>query len=200
MTTPALIITILSVAALVGLTIVPLILAINKIHYPDGDRYTCTVGKGFKVTVVFGLGVTQEYDRKHVTEMCAMAAWSLHGVWQRERRADIKQVVVMFRTKDTFMSGRYKDLYANHAAAYISSCRKGFRKSLPMPVIQEKYIPQVIMRGEPVMHELCHALLGQKFISPGGQHKEEDVWANFGKDTYQAKAQRVFSRAKINLT
>jgi hypothetical protein len=62
-------------------------------------------------------------------------------------------------------------------------------------VSRAKFIKPTIERGQPVIHEMYHVLMLENHTKHwrwDSGHKNEKVWATFGKDTAEFKAQELF--------
>lgn len=125
---------------------------------------------------------------------CALAIHCIDSKWPGPKE-NLSHVVVWFRTDDKFVKEFPKKLqeYASQAGGYLGTCARNFKTSVPMIVIRERHMQEVLSTGEPVIHELCHVMLNQYFIT---EHEEKNVWAKFGDTTNQAEARYSFSVLK----
>ena len=79
-------------------------------------------------------------------------------------------------------------------AAFLAGTGANVGSGIPMVVIRPKYAANIIVKGEPVIHEVTHALLGD-YSEPDKDrdHSHSQAWvANSGDTSLQAMAQRYF--------
>ena len=162
----------------------------RKLMFPEGDYLEYTSPDGYKVHLIAD-GPIFSYPPTTFIKVCATAAFVLDKAWgQAPRKGNIKEFVVMFKTKDRFT---YHGKKNPNVQAYLTTCPyKIGRGYIPMAVIRDKHIPTIHINGEPLIHELCHELLGEHMIERGGGHEEPDVWARFGENTIQHRAHEMF--------
>jgi len=159
----------------------------KKPMFPKGERESFKLF-GIRVHLILD-DVIEPYSSTLLGD-CAKAANALNMAWRgRERKGNIKEIVVVFQSPNRF---KYMGKAAPNIAAYLTTCSFRIGKGyLPMVYIQDNFIEEVKRTGEPLIHELCHELLGEHAIDGKG-HNEKDVWAVFGEDTIQKRAQKNF--------
>ena len=159
--------------------------------FPKGVRLTYTWA-GYKVhLIVDGIPLPKTL-REILVRDCAQVAQALEKAWgDREKKGNIKEFVVVFMRPDLFVYPNADD--TSKIPAYLTTCSYRLGSGyLPMMVAKEKHIDEVISVGEPLIHELCHELLGEHTIDRQG-HNEQDVWKeNTGEDSIQHKASELY--------
>lgn len=173
----------------------------GKVHLPEGDHYKA-VYKGFIAhVVVFGEESENESVppyRQLLAESAAKAAEAAHSAWKEvigdtDREERLKEIVVYFLGNEAFNSSlgkRWRE-YAEASGGYTSLCKRNFKPDFPMPVIRAVHMKEVVGTGEPVIHELCHELLGQYWMTTN-PHSHPKVWIRMGEDTVQSIARKKY--------
>jgi len=187
--------------ALVGVALIVfaiiLIVRGGKIKFPDGDRYTYTEGT-MKLHLIISKNVRYTKDRWQLARFChkvhvaIRAEFTEDGLYNADVFNKCREFAVHFLTDDEFnqsMGKKYIE-YAKHAAAYITRCGKYFWGTpIPRAVIREQCIDIMILSGEPLIHEACHAYLDD-YIADSTDHSDKRVWIAAGgfETTAQGRA------------
>lgn len=169
----------------------------NKLQLPKGLLISTNGNyKGYKVHVIVSpkIPALDKQKQQQLVDSCARAAWAIDTMWALPRKDSVAETVVWFKSDNEFVGTDHYQIWAHNVASYIIRCHRMFGKSVPMAVIRERYIDEVIQRGEPVIHEWCHALLGE-YVSSPSNHTQAKVWAVLGSATSQYQA-RVFFASK----
>jgi hypothetical protein len=164
----------------------------KKPVFPEGDRIVYESSEGYKVHLILD-GPTFLRLPTTLAEACAHAAFALDIAWgSQERKGSIQEVVVVFKSEDRFT---YYGMPAPRVQAYLTTCSYKLGKGyIPMAVIRDRHIGKIFNNGEPLIHELCHELLGEHVISRGEGHQQGHVWAVLGEDTIQYRAHDIFKK------
>jgi len=155
-----------------------------KPRIPKGTRIDKRIGRILVHVVWHPDGVMPgRSNREAVAYACAQAVRCTRMAWVMLDKDDadiIDEVVVWFQPGSVFSKPG--------AAAYATWSRSyGIGRGVPMAVIRTEYCDEVIKRGEPVIHEMLHALHDYD-----ARHKAKDVWAVHGDGAAQAIARRAF--------
>jgi len=185
------IIVLLVVALVFGALAAALLWAWKRPMYPAGKRLTYK-WTDYKVHLIInGVNLSKNH-RKKLAKKCVKVAYALDRVWgDRRRKGNIKEFVAVFVDPELFVYPGKDD--TSKIPAYLTTC--SYRVGggyIPMMVAKEKHIEEVILKGEPLIHELCHELLGEHTIDRQG-HNEHEVWReNSGDLSLQHQAQKLY--------
>lgn len=165
---------------------------------PDGVHYEGYLD-GCAVDVVYGRGVKvpdnalpEGIGPRSIAAHCATAVAATRLAVPREAREPFDRVCVHFVTNERFEAFPYANLV--NAAAFLIETGGG--KPIPMAVIRERHLEEVLKTGEPVIHEMLHMALGA-YTEPDKDRDHSHIlaWrANAGEESWQWDAQERFSR------
>jgi hypothetical protein len=179
--------------------------AMNTPNYPKGKRQTVKNDQLKKTSDHFEFIVDVIYDGidiplAHLAIQCLLVVEAVAKAWpdQSYARKKLKHTVVWFIDDDKF-SPRGVD--PNKAAATIDKCLMKFGNTYyPMATIKASYVDNVNKHGEPLIHELCHAVLDEyKVDLIMGSHYQTDIWSKFESQrnlTVQSKARLLYKKTK----
>lgn len=138
----------------------------------------------YTVHTVFADGVELKIDQYKVRLAIARAIWASGAAWMLTRKSgrltkddsEIFEVVVLIATSDT-METKAKTWGLKKLAGYIDrhQTKQWGGSQLPMAVISELNAQEIIDRGEPVIHEMMHAL-ERDYVGGADDHSNPVVW------------------------
>ena len=168
-----------AVLGLIGLVVVAIVQAV-RIPWPSGPRMTRDCALGTEITVIDAPG--SDGEKLMLLDACAMATTAIFTAWRVYRPNDMAAAAVFTKVgvhfiEDTLMDDIQASLYPDQqVAGYLASASSKFNQ-IPIAVVRKSLAPHAIATGQPVMHELLHALL-QHFVPDelgGGMH-EHEAW------------------------
>jgi len=148
----------------------------NTPDYPKGARARME-DNGYKLDVITDNRLVGSYPKFQVR--CFEAVQSIVRAWPNPKYAKgkLKHTVIWFVSDAEF---KPRGVNPDKAAACIDRCLMKFgSKFYPMPVIKNSFVDQVYKTGEPLIHELCHAILDEYQIDLKGSHYQTDIWSKF---------------------
>ena len=167
-------------------------------HFPRGRKYTEKY-LGHEATTVIHPKVG--ISGVGVAKACAVAVWASAASWEENvgRTGATKAIrrVCVYVTNDVYFDAHpYRDL--KNAAAFLISARASIGDGIPMAVIREKYVDQILETGEPVIHEMMHALLGV-YTEPDKDrdHSNKSVWTAH-RGQVQTRARELYAVERVN--
>ncbi len=172
-------------------------------NWPHGDT-TVLQYRQYEVRVVFPDGVKVEepeksllIDRTARAVYAASYGWALSRVtvsgWHHHLKK--KRICVMFRDQAHFEAKAKKRDNTKELYAYLIKVPHGAHY-VPLLVINETQIPKVIRTGEPVIHEMMHAL-SNTYITYDTIHDDPTIWAvseRWFKESAQTHGRITFKR------
>lgn len=177
---------ILCVAGFVGIAIWAFTLG-RKYRWTEGVQRKRKTKSGVEVVVINAPGSTLE-KKLDVTDACALAVQACFTAWNRyvvnpdklkaEEEIDVVGV--------SFISDKEMDEYQEHdphehVSAYMHFTSRSIGSSAPTAVIRSSLILNVVSSGEPVIHEMIHALLHRcSNVGLDYDHKHES-WIIVGR-------------------
>lgn len=171
--------------------------------WPKGKRITRKRGTR-TIHVVFSDGQVDSA----FADAAAKAVWASAEGWEGARReglvhkdtSEIKESVVLLASLE-HMDAMAKALGFKTVAGYIDRIgakRLGgvFRGSLPVAVISPRNVAEVGSTGEPVIHEMLHAL-SRDYSGDAMDHTNPNIWkgAKGATKPVQTRAQQLFRTA-----
>lgn len=189
---PALMILIITLAVFATLAAI-VIIKRGDLVFPKGNVTPIKEG-AYTAYVIFGPGVEMNDESFEVASAChkaAVAADAGFNLTNRKPKRSIKEIAVNFVTDDMFVYSGYGKEFDAGVMGFLTECKKSFAKGIPMAVLRERLMNNVKETGEPVIHELMHALLGETNAIEA-IHEEKDIWAMHGDNTAQARAREIF--------
>jgi len=177
---------------------------------PDGTRYTMKRGP-YTIDVVFsdttapginkvGASPARTKAEELIAHTCAAAVWAAGSSWAKQINSNVSvlhHVVVRFVPEAVFLASPFPSIQT--AAAYLAYTGAPVGAGIPAAVVlcSKDIIDDLMLRGEPVIHEMLHALLGE-FSEPDKDrdHSHHEAWlANSQADSVQWHAQQLFRKA-----
>lgn len=173
---------------------------------PYKDKKSGSFG-GFKATVwAQNSDLLSKYDANDV----AKAAYALASVWSFKSKlahpekatSTLKEVGVLLTTKEGFQRWGY---FSPSIVASVQLWTKDkiYNKRFPLIVVHEGTLDRMLSstgnamnRGQPVIHELIHAVMDEVYKSADAKHIDEDVWENTKDDRLQVEeeAMKVYQK------
>ena len=148
-------------------------------HIPNGFSHTASRGR-YKITTV--IQYRDHGDLEKISHACALAVWAAGRAWAAVKKSpddEIEHVCVYFTDDDLFEQHRFREL--RKAVAFLVYTGANVGAGIPMAVIRASIVPEVLATGEPVIHEMLHALLGQSSEPDKDRdHSDAAVWAANG--------------------
>lgn len=161
----------------------------RKPIFPKGRTVTERRG-GYVVHFIDQTGL-EKLNVATFAQNCSIAVWATGKVARRmEMDSDkVKEVVVLL--KDPYAYDRAQPI---PSAAYLTSTGASVGAGLPMAVIKgtEDYIAGVRRRGEPVIHEMVHLILGEVSIEGVDRDHHGVAWAANDSNGLQAQARTLY--------
>ena len=153
--------------------------------FPVGHRVTAEYGSStahvvfYKNTRLASNAVEEEFAR-----LCAMAVEAVATVGRRSDASRNHDVCVWVQTQIEY--NKHLPLGTSKSAAYITNV--GFKfgwKPYPLIVMGERYMTLVAQTGNPVIHEMMHAIAGASKQSVVGDiaHSDGALWEAVGGNT-----------------
>ncbi len=180
-----------TIAAFIGLGIFGVVQAV-RIPWPSGPRMTRTSVLGIEVVVIDAPG-TADGERLLLLDACATATTAIFTAWHTWRPKDAS-VVEVFPTigvhfiSDLAMDDLQHALFnGTKVAAYLSDASSKFKR-VPIAVIRKSLVAELIGTGQPLMHEMLHALL-EHFLpeAKGDRDHTHPAW-----DLVQGAARKTY--------
>lgn len=133
-----------------------------RVPWPSGSRMARESALGTLVTVIDAPG--SDGEKLMLLDACAMATTAIFTGWHVYRPNDaaaanvFPQVAVHF-IEDALMDDIQAALFpGKQVASYLSDVSTKFTE-IPLAVIRRSLVQEMIETGQPLMHELLHALL-----------------------------------------
>lgn len=148
----------------------------KKPSIPIGHLVTATYME-FTARVVFHKGTRMDpIKEKEFANSCAKAAYAVH--------------MVKFKTDDILYPDEYHKFFvwvqtdteyykriSQKSAAYIRNANFSFgSKEYPLIIIRNEFVADVIKTGNPIIHELIHAILGVLKNPSKIDHDDKLIW------------------------
>lgn len=175
-------ITILTIAilGLIGAALIAVIQA-YRIPWPSGARMTRVSALGTEVSVISAPG--SDGEKLMLLDACTMASTAIFTAWHVYRPNDTAASAVFTKigvhfVEDAMMDDIQAALFPGQSiASYLGNASSQFNE-IPLAVVRKSLVTNVIATGQPVMHELLHALLAH-FIPedlPGNGNHTHEAW------------------------
>lgn len=160
----------------------------RKYRWPEGVQRKRKTNKGVEVVVINAPGSSLE-KKLDVTDACANAVQACFTAWNRytntkpgtiNAESEIDVVGVLFISDKEMDEWQEKSPYEK-VATYLCFTSRSIGSSAPTAVIRSSLILNVVTKGEPVIHEMIHALLHRcSNIGFDYDHKDES-WIIVGR-------------------
>lgn len=182
------------VGALVGFVAIAIFAAWKavRIPWPSGPRMSRPAGLGIEVVIIDAPGDTNE--RLLVRDACALAVTSIMTAWRAWRLSvtyrdepefsevfsapvaeEVFPLIGVHFIDDALMDDIQHALFQGEKTfAYLSDASSSFRR-VPLAVIRKSLAAEVIVTGQPLMHEVLHALLNHYLPGEAGQRDHTHV-------------------------
>lgn len=160
----------------------------NRPIFPKSSRYTRK--RGAWTVDVFGEGLTPED-----ADACANAVHAAIRAWvdrfgRIEDGFDGRRLVAVRIEPESW----FKEQMRTGMAAFLWSVH--FRRGgwyYPMPTIRSDFLAQIRSTGNPLIHEMLHALQRDEQGEKDRDHSDPVVWAQAGgKDSVEGRAKLMF--------
>jgi hypothetical protein len=157
----------------------------RRIRYPKGNRIDRT-GNGFSVVVVVvpdidAIKLELLADRVLLAAECAAQSWIDLGL-PGDPKSALDGLCCYYLDDLDFDTPVPGSIFANwlpDQAAYLAQVPRATGSGPPMPVIRSRFIDTTIKRGQPVMHELLHAMSLDGGLPYRG-HDDPRIWEGAG--------------------
>lgn len=192
----------LTVTAIAGAVVIFFVLRANRTFTPPLHDLACTEHFRLSDAVPFvtvhlyirnrpwGTSPRASINTSILTRRCALAAACTNAAFQTFGWR-VNEVMVYF-ANEPFEASAWKSV--KDAAAFLLTVQNvNGSRTMPMIVVRPRYFDEVLDSGEPIIHEMCHALL-QEFSKVGldRDHGATGIWAQHGPGTRQETARQLF--------
>lgn len=168
-----------SVVGLIGLAAFAIVQAF-RIPWPSGPRMTRHSALGTEVSVIDAPG--SDGEKLMLLDACTLATTSIFTAWRVYRPNDMAASAAFTKIgvhfiDDTMMDDIQAALFpGQRVASYLSNASSRFNE-IPLAVVRKSLVSEVIATGQPVMHELLHALLAHFVPDEAGNHDHtHEAW------------------------
>lgn len=160
MTITAWIVVGLSVAGFIAVFIVGLI-SMHRLAWPKGEQMIRTSALGVEVVVLNAPG--NDGEKLLLLDACQTATTAIFTAWRVWRADDVGAETVFPKIGVNFIDDKSMDeigaaLFGKSVAAYLTTVLSSYER-VPMAVIRASCANEMIKTGQPLMHEMLHALL-----------------------------------------
>lgn len=171
------------VASVVGLIAVGVFIFVQafRVPWPSGPRMTRVSALGTEVTVINAPGLDGE--KLMLLDACTMASTAIFTAWRVYRPNDMAASAVFTKIGVHFIDDMMMDdiqaaLFPGQTvASYLSNASSRFNE-IPLAVVRKSVAAEVIATGQPIMHELVHALMAYFVPDASGNHDHtHEAWA-----------------------
>jgi hypothetical protein len=176
MSVGAIVTLVLSILGFVGIAIWAFTLG-RKYRWPKGVLRSRKTKGGIEVVVINAPGSSLEKELD-VTDACCRAVQACFTAWDRlhpdnKAKSEIDVVGVSF-ISDIEMDKIQEKMPYERVAAYLCFTSRSVGSSAPTAVVRSSLILNVVSKGEPVIHEMIHALLHRcSNVGFDYEHKDE---------------------------
>lgn len=160
----------------------------RKYRWPEGVQRKRKTKNGVEVVVINAPGSSLE-KKLDVTDACGLAVQACFTAWNRytmntpgtiNAESEIDVVGVSFISDSEMDKWQEKTKYEK-VAAYLCFTSRAIGSSAPTAVVRSSLITNVVSKGEPVIHEMIHALLHRcSNVGFDYDHKDES-WVVVGR-------------------
>jgi len=157
-----------------------------RIQWPLGPRLHRVASVGFELVLIDAPGMRR--DRILLLDACVTATTALFMAWRAWRPNDPTLVGVFPLVGVHFVDDQVMDelqgvlFNGRPTAAYLSHASSTFRQ-VPLAVIRKSLAGEVIGTGQPVIHEILHALLA--YFLPDVRERTHDYVMRNAESTYR---------------
>lgn len=173
----------------------------RRLLWPKGERLKRVTSGGVDVFVILGPGMEallSQAKKAKVADACRTAIDSCFVAWNKHRpreRAEesIDRLAVEFVTDDE-MNRRIRAIWGadRQINGYLwRVSRAQWGSQIPMAVVRGSLFQLVIDRGEPVIHETIHALLGEFSAKGVDRSHSDEAWTKVSIPAGRVYAERV---------
>jgi hypothetical protein len=168
------------VATIAGFVAIGVIGVWQAVHipWPSGARATRKSALGCEVTVIDAPG--DDGQRLLLLDACTTATVAIFTAWHVWRpndtaAAQVFPTIGVHFIDDTMMDDIEHSLFGGEKiASYLSDASSKFKK-IPLAVIRKSLAAEMIGTGQPLMHEMLHALLNNFMPGAPGIHDHTNV-------------------------
>jgi hypothetical protein len=199
------IILIATIAVFLAIGIWMIVMAVKGPRIPKGHRFEAE-HSGNKVILVVEDGVSlvkdpvsgavshfiadgQMVSGQTLAEQCAKSITATEKAFQTKniQKADVKTVVVLFRTDASFEANSpMTPEWAKGQSAYATTSGATFGSGHPMAVVRDRYMKLSLLTGQPVIHEMVHMLNMTAGHGYQHNHSDKNLWIQHGAGTVEA--------------
>lgn len=171
MLTSTIVVLALTFAGFVGVGIAGWIIS-HRLAWPKGEQMIRVSALGVEVIVINAPGA--DGQRLMLLDACQTATTAIFTAWRAWRPDDVGAETFIKRLGVNFIDEKSMDdigaaLYGQSVAAYLTNVTSSF-ESVPLAVIRASCANELIQTGQPLMHELLHALLAHFTPEVPGNH------------------------------
>jgi hypothetical protein len=164
-----------------GFIVVGLLAYVNmkRLSWPKGDRLTRTSVLGVELIVIDPPG--SDGERLLLLDACQTATTAMFTAWRSWRPGDAGAETVFPRIGVHFADDELVDqigaaMFGKRIAAYLTDVSSAFER-VPLAIIRKSLAKEMIGTGQPLMHELLHALLNHFTPdAPGNKDHTGQAW------------------------
>ena len=171
--------------------------------WPEGDRSEYSY-RSYKVHMILSEKV--HISKVGLGDAVARMVWASGSAWReaqslgrvKDNHEAVKEVIVRFASGAEMDERARKSGYKSIAATIsMLKMREWFSYELPYAIISERNLNEVKVKGDPVIHEMLHAMEGIDGINEN-DHTDPAVWRgpriSSGSDnlSVQERAQEIY--------
>lgn len=151
----------------------------RRLSWPKGDQMTRTSVLGVDVIVIDAPGTDGE--KLLLLDACQTATTAIFSSWRSWRPGDVGAETVFPKIGVHFADDELVDqigaaMFGQRIAAYLTDVSSAFER-VPMAIIRKSLAQEMINTGQPLMHELLHALLNLFLpTAPGNKDHTAPAW------------------------
>jgi hypothetical protein len=166
---------------IIGFSVVGVVgwISMRRLSWPKGAQLIRTSVLGVDVIVIDAPGTDGE--KLLLLDACQTATTAIFTAWRSWRPGDIGAETVFPKIGVHFADDALVDdigaaMFGTRIAAYLTDVSSAFER-VPMAIIRKSLAQEMINTGQPLMHELLHALLNH-FVPtlPGNKDHTSPVW------------------------
>jgi hypothetical protein len=163
-----------------------------RARWPKGIRQETKWGDGrYLCHVIHSPGLGTKWSGSPASSRAAKAVWAAGSAWRSARAigrvakddSEISEVIILF-VEAQHMLDRVKAVNAQQGTSYRTLAgyidrhhtRKWKGRDIPMAVISEECFDGMFKTGEPVIHEVLHAL-ARDYHGDAADHANPMIWA-----------------------
>lgn len=162
-------------ATLVGFAFIFIVGYVNmrRLSWPKGPQLIRTTALGVDVTVINAPG--SDGEKLLLLDACQTATTAIFSAWRVWRPSDAGAETAFSKIGVNFIDDETMDMigqtnFGERIAAYLDTVTSAFER-VPCAVIRLSLVHEMIQTGNPLMHELLHAMI-EHFIPGAAGNKD----------------------------